>query len=284
MSRAKTHPAVPDSFDIGASLVSELRPVPMPPSRNTQLKRHVIERVHRSALAHRELSTVRREDSAWTTTSPGLRQRALSAAGGMRVDVLKLGPHASVPWPQDAHAQEVLVIDGSLELDAASTSPIRLSRLNQVVIGRDEAWRQTAGGSGATLYVRRRTVDLEHLPAGEARWWVAAQDAAAAEAARPSQWSSFIDGADAAVLQACGDVASMLVRIALGATLPDHGHSLDEDCFMLEGDMFLGDILMRAGDYQLAHAGGRHVGISSDMGGLFYFHGAVPPVASESAR
>lgn len=284
MSFAKINTALHACFDLEASVASELRPLPISPPRGIRLKRALIDRVHHSALAHRKLSTVRREDSAWTTTSPGLRQRALSASNGMRVDVLKADPHASIPWPHDAHALEVLVVDGTLAVETAAKPPTVLSRLNQMVMAREAAWRQTAGGGGATLYVRRRTVDLERLPAGEARWWVAAQDAAAAEAALACQWSSFIEGADTAVLLACGDIASMLVKIAPGATLPDHGHGLDEDCFMLEGDMFLGDILMRAGDYQLASAGGHHVGISSDGGGLFYFHGAVPPLASESAR
>jgi hypothetical protein len=48
-------------------------------------------------------------------------------------------------------------------------------------------------------------------------------------------------------------------------------------------EVYLGDVLMRAGDDRLARAGGRHVGIASDEGGLLYFHGAVPGAASEVA-
>jgi hypothetical protein len=199
----------------------------------------------------------------------------------MRVDLLKLAPMASIPWPADARALEVLVVEGSLAISQGGAPPTSLSPLNQCVLGPTAAWRLTAGSTGATLYVRSRTVGLEHLPAAEAQWWIAAQGAPLCAAGLVCPWSPYLEGVEAAALQSHGGVASMLVRIAPGAAVPDHGHGLDEDCFMLEGDMFLGDILMRAGDYQLAPLGCQHVGISSDLGGLFYFHGAMPPSASE---
>lgn len=280
MSKSSAH----EPFDLAASIAPELTPLPIPQGRKLQLERGVIDRVRRSALAHRDFTTVRAEDSAWAVTSPGVLRCALSAAGGMRVELVKVAPEAPIPWPQDAHAQEVLVVDGTLVVDAEGLQPIHLSTLRQLVVGRAAAARQSAGRTGATLYVRSRTVDLEVLPAGEAQWWIAAEVAPLAAAGPACPWSSYVEGVDAAVLRAHGDVASMLIKITPGAALPDHGHSLPEDCFMLEGDMFLGDILLRAGDYQLAPVGCRHVGITSDMGGLFYFHGAVPPSASEQAR
>ena len=68
------------------------------------------------------------------------------------------------------------------------------------------------------------------------------------------------------------------MRFAPGASVPDHGHALDEDCLVLQGEMFLGDILLRTGDYQLAPSGGSHFGETSDVGVLFFFHGALDPV------
>jgi hypothetical protein len=281
MSAALPQPGVAEVFDVAAAIAPALTPLPMAPERRLQLKRGVLERVSRSARAHRDLTTVRREDGAWQACGPGVLQRALSAAGGMRVDLLKVAPHTAVVWPKDGLAQEVLVVEGDLDVRADASPTLRLGPLQQWVTGRAAAARHTAGPAGATLYVRSLTVGLEALPANEARWWATAPSATAAAAGPACGWARFLEGVDAAVLHADGDVASMLIKIAPGATLPDHGHGLDEDCFMLEGDMFLGDVLMRAGDYQWAHIGGQHVGISSDTGGLFYFHGAVP--ASEPA-
>jgi quercetin dioxygenase-like cupin family protein len=284
MSAAMPRPVAPEPFDIAAAIAPELSPLPIPPGRGSQLRQGLMARIHRSALVHREFSTVRREDAAWSSGGPGVRRRALSAVGGLRVDLVMADAGATIPWPQDALAQEILVVDGSLHIHGDSEAPIRLTRLQQRVLGQPAAPSLMAGSTGATLYVRRRTVDLDALPAGEAQWWITAQGTPLAAADPACPWAPYIDGVEAAVLQAHGDVASMLIRIAPGATVPDHGHALDEDCFMLEGDMFLGDILMRAGDYQLAPVGCQHVGISSDLGGVFYFHGAVPPAASEPAR
>jgi len=284
MSAAMSSPQLPQAADFAAAIAPELKPLAMAPGRNEWLRRGLLDRVQRSALAHRAFTTVRREDAAWTQTSPQLRQCALSAAGGMRVDLLKLAPGASIAWPLQVQAQEILVVEGTLAVSAAGSPPIELAALNHRVLGRAAGWRQTAGSMGASLYVRSRSVDLDRLSDAEAQWWQAAQNASRAAAPPACHWFKHLQGVEVAVLQAHGGVASMLVRIAPGAVVPDHGHSLDEDCFMLDGDMFLGDILMRAGDYQLAPTGCQHVGIASDSGGLFYVHGAALPTASGLAR
>jgi quercetin dioxygenase-like cupin family protein len=82
------------------------------------------------------------------------------------------------------------------------------------------------------------------------------------------------------VLRLWGDarVVPMLVRFDAGAAVPDHGHELDEHCLVLDGAMFLGDILLRAGDHQLAPAGGGHWGETGDVGCVFFFYGAIDPV------
>jgi quercetin dioxygenase-like cupin family protein len=47
--------------------------------------------------------------------------------------------------------------------------------------------------------------------------------------------------------------ATVLVRMQPGADYPAHRHGGDEECYVLEGDLQVGDHLqMRAGDYQLA--------------------------------
>jgi uncharacterized cupin superfamily protein len=67
----------------------------------------------------------------------------------------------------------------------------------------------------------------------------------------------------------------MLVRMQPGARVPTHPHPIDEECLMLEGEMFLGDTLLRAGDFQLAPAGTRDADVVTDVGALFYVRGAA---------
>ena len=57
-----------------------------------------------------------------------------------------------------------------------------------------------------------------------------------------------------------------LVRMAPGSSYPAHFHGGPEECLVLEGDLRVGDEVMRAGDYQRAEPGSRH-GVQSTDGG-----------------
>jgi anti-sigma factor ChrR (cupin superfamily) len=51
----------------------------------------------------------------------------------------------------------------------------------------------------------------------------------------------------------------MLVRMAPGSSYPPHLHASSEECFVVEGDLHVGDdLVMNAGDYQRAHGGSVH--------------------------
>jgi hypothetical protein len=48
---------------------------------------------------------------------------------------------------------------------------------------------------------------------------------------------------------------------------------------MLGGEAFIGDTLLRSGEYQLAPQGSRHGEVHTDVGALFYVHGSLDPAA-----
>jgi anti-sigma factor ChrR (cupin superfamily) len=62
---------------------------------------------------------------------------------------------------------------------------------------------------------------------------------------------------------------SLLVRMAPGAVYPAHRHADVEDLYLLEGDLTVSGVLMRAGDYCRAEAGSVHSGISTRGGCVF---------------
>ena len=62
------------------------------------------------------------------------------------------------------------------------------------------------------------------------------------------------------------DRVTMLVRMAPGTSYPAHRHGGPEDCYVIDGDLQVGDLVMRAGDYQRAAPGSGHV-IQSTTGG-----------------
>ncbi|MBI3784333.1 MAG: cupin domain-containing protein [Deltaproteobacteria bacterium] len=62
---------------------------------------------------------------------------------------------------------------------------------------------------------------------------------------------------------------TQLVRMRPGAAYPSHRHADVEELFLLEGDLLVSGVLMRAGDYCRAEPESVHAGISSPSGCVF---------------
>ncbi len=61
---------------------------------------------------------------------------------------------------------------------------------------------------------------------------------------------------------------SLCARMEPGAVYPSHDHSGLEECIVLEGELLVGDVLLKAGDYQRAEPGSRHAPQTSPTGAL----------------
>ncbi len=64
--------------------------------------------------------------------------------------------------------------------------------------------------------------------------------------------------------------ATMLVRMAAGTSYPSHRHAGFEECYVLDGDLHVGETVLHAGDYQRAEGGSTH-GIQSTASGCLLF-------------
>jgi quercetin dioxygenase-like cupin family protein len=54
------------------------------------------------------------------------------------------------------------------------------------------------------------------------------------------------------------DAVTMLVRMPAGTSYPRHRHAGAEQCYVLDGDLRVGDVTLRPGDYQCARAESIH--------------------------
>jgi quercetin dioxygenase-like cupin family protein len=61
-----------------------------------------------------------------------------------------------------------------------------------------------------------------------------------------------------------------LLRLDPGAAYPSHAHDGPEECVVLEGEITVGGVRMRKGDYQRAEPGSAHVEQRSETGALLY--------------
>ena len=86
-------------------------------------------------------------------------------------------------------------------------------------------------------------------------------------------WVSLMPRISIKVLREDASTRSYLLRMAPGAKLPAHDHSLEEECMVLEGDVWLGDIHAHAGDYHLARRGLPHGELTTEGGCLLFLRG-----------
>jgi len=130
-----------------------------------------------------------------------------------------------------------------------------------VTVAHRSAFTLSSGG-GALLYLREAEPPEDDFMAHTAR-------------DNELPWQAHARGIERRVLWQRGSESALLYRVQPGSAVPHHGHGHDEECLMLEGEVFVDDILLRQGEYQLAPAGTHHEGVSSDTGGILYAHGDI---------
>ena len=64
------------------------------------------------------------------------------------------------------------------------------------------------------------------------------------------------------------DQVTTLVRMAPGSSYPSHHHEGPEECYVLEGELRIGDLVLRVGDYGCAPTGTIHPPTTSPLGCL----------------
>jgi len=70
---------------------------------------------------------------------------------------------------------------------------------------------------------------------------------------------------------------TILIRAAAGAILPRHRHGKDEEFIVLEGECWIGEQRLVAGDAHFASAGSWHEDITTETGVLVLLRGEYPP-------
>ena len=86
-------------------------------------------------------------------------------------------------------------------------------------------------------------------------------------------WSEVLPGVAFKRLREDAATRSYLLRLAPGASVPSHAHTLDEECVVLEGDVWLDGLHASAGDFHIARGGTRHGEIRTEGGCLLFLRG-----------
>lgn len=224
-------------------------------------------RVADSARLDAGMVTVRQRQRRRTVPVPGVEQELLYLAPGdslrpgepSRVVLLHLAPGQAwqVPVAAEGLQRDWLVLHGEVAFDGEALAPFdyRVEPAGHVVT------RLRAGSHGARLYLREAPLPTG---AGERARTVREADA---------PWQDYAPRIRRRVLWRRGDEAALLYRTEPEASVPLHRHGHDEECLMVRGDLFIDDLLLREGDYQIAPAGSAHQRLHTDTGVILYAHG-----------
>jgi hypothetical protein len=230
------------------------------PALQGRLGERLGERLAQSLKAEHGMVTVRRRKSSSEPLEGGAQQRWLYRAPADRAprpgepraaSVIELPAGAVLTLPAGG-PREFLVLRGSAEVDGEA-----LGLRDFLLLPAGSAPAITSA-DGAHVFVR------EADGAGIERTLVRDREAG---------WPEFAPGIRRRVLWTAGGQAALLYRADPGASVPVHGHGHDEECLMVQGELFLDDVLLQQGDYQLAPAGTGHRVTQTDTGVIIYAHG-----------
>lgn len=71
---------------------------------------------------------------------------------------------------------------------------------------------------------------------------------------------------------------TFMARLEPGAEYVDHDHAQDEEIYMIEGDLIIGPVVLKAGDFHVARAGRHHPVHRTTMGCLCIITQAMGPL------
>ena len=242
-----------------------------PSATSVALRGRLLERLSTSRAASSAMVTTRLRRLAALEPAPGVLERtlylaptdrALRPGEPVRVRLIELQAGAHWPGPAAEHHREYLVLRGSVRLGAKGAIGEECLRLRDYHVAPAGLASRPLHAEEAALLFLRESV-LPAAPAGAA-FTVRDDDAS---------WPDYGPGIRRRVLWQHDGQAAMLYCAQPGASVPLHTHGHDEECLMVQGELFLDDVLLQEGDYQLAPAGTRHRITETDTGIVIYAHG-----------
>jgi len=234
------------------------------PARTGAVRGRLLARVADSAARHRGMHTVRARHGQPIELVPGVRlrwlYRAADAAARRTGEPVALAFVELDPGAQLAKGlalagcgSEWLVARGSCTIDG-----LPLATLDQHRRAATAGEPRVTSEQGATVYLRHSGNDV--TIAGTSR-------------ERDAVWEDYAPGIRRRVLWQADGAVAYIAKAISGAAVPSHGHHRDEESLMLDGDLFLGDVLIREGDFQLAPAGLVHDTVQAGSDCMVYIRG-----------
>lgn len=261
-----------DQVKLDRLLLENLAPIPVNSQQHENLRNVLMERVALSIAKQTGLLTVRLKDGAWQTLKSGIRVKQLWKGPEGNSVLIEFSPGASLPAHRHNWLEEGIVLRGGLQMD-----DLELGQGDYHVTPAGSRHAPIRSRQGALAYLRgtslgdKSEILLEVLggllPLGNDLSQTVFTD-------NKDNWQELGERVFTKELWFDNSRTSRFCRLEPEAKMPEHPCLFAEEYMILTGEVFLGDILLRAGDYQLVPAGRLRGEIYTDVGTTLFVRGA----------
>ena len=169
-------------------------------------------------------------------------------------------------------AEETLAFETRMSADSRLRAEAESFHATAAALARDAAWEEVELRGGPPASLKQRLLDQVRNRAQVWKEWKG--PGATAEGLRivraaEGRWQPIaVSGVQVKQLSVDTErrYVTMLVRMEPGTSYPCHRHAGLEECYVLEGDLRVGETVLTAGDYQRADAASLH-GVQSTSKG-----------------
>lgn len=252
--------ALPEQIE--HALLLGLKPLEAVPGPH--LRQRLLQRVH----ADMGFFHLAAEAGQWQEVSAGISMKLLQQQANSNSILLRLAAGATLP-PHSHHVdEECLVVQGSAQLGET-----RVEEGDYHLALRRSRHGKIHSDSGATLFIHGTSLGnrfgvMRDFILGK----VNVKDTADAITVRATEgeWESIGSDVQRKRLYATHEFASHLIRLEPGSTYSLPSEVVDEEAFVLSGEILCGDMAWRTGDYQRAKFGWAHPTLTAPQGALMY--------------
>jgi ChrR Cupin-like domain len=261
-----------EQTEVFGLLSENLKMTPQSQAVLDTLEKRLESSIQISIAKHANLRTVRSKEGIWRNLVAGIHYKPLWESPQGNSVLVEFSPGSSLPIHRHNYLEEGIVLSGGLQLEE-----LALTQYDYHVSPAASRHGRIRSSQGALAYLRGSSLGQPLSMFKEMLGGLLPNDHQESESImnNESGWVEIQRGVCQKVLWTDGKVSSRFFRLEAGAQINGYDHPLDEECMLLSGDIFKGDILLQQGDYMLVPAGTGPLDIYSDTGALFFLRGAV---------
>jgi quercetin dioxygenase-like cupin family protein len=262
----------PEQEALNRLLLEKIAPIAVNPERKRNIRLNLLSMAEAGAAKQAAFLTLRSKDGSWKNLSKGIRVKPLWSGNEGNSVLIEFAPGASLLPHRHQWLEEGIVLRGELQL-----GDIVLGPLDYHVSPPGSRHAAIQSNQGALAYLRGASLGnagnvLRELIGG----MLPGNDLSQSIYAHTNQdWRQLAEGVEKKVLWTDGIRESRFYRMQAGAEVAAHLHLLEEECLVVQGEVFLDDSLLCCGDYQLAPPGTRHNQVSTDVGAVLFVRSAI---------